>query len=250
MAEALSRPAGDDASGGVRVSLIVPAWNEAAVLARTLAALRSAVAALGLAAEIIVVDDASTDATAEIARAAGARVERVELRQIAAVRNAGARAALGTLLVFVDADTIVPPQTLAAAIAALEAGAVGGGANIRLDRPAPWAIRLPLWVFMTTYRLLGYAAGCFVFCRRTAFEAAGGFDERFFASEEIGLSKALRRQGRFVKVAPPVVTSARKVRLYKPWPLLRDALRLLLRGPRAWQSREGLGIWYEGRREA
>lgn len=234
---------------GIRVSLIVPAWNEAAVLPATLAALRRAVQELVLSAEILVVDDASTDATAEIAAASGARVERVELRQIAAVRNAGARAARGTLLVFVDADTIVPPATLRAAVAAMESGAAGGGANVRLDEPAPWAIRLPLWLFMTTYRLLGHAAGCFVFCRREAFEAIGGFDERFYASEEIGVSKALRRQGRFVKVSPPVVTSGRKLRLYKPWPLLRDALLLLLRGPRAWQSREGLGIWYEGRRE-
>jgi glycosyltransferase involved in cell wall biosynthesis len=234
----------------IRLSVIVPAWNEAASLPATLAALREAIAAAAVPAEIVVVDDASTDATAAIAAAAGARVERVEKRQIAAVRNAGAAAARGTLLVFVDADTIVPPATLRAAVAAMEQGAAGGGANVRLDAPAPWPIRLPLWIFMAVYRLLGHAAGCFLFCRREAFEAAGGFDERFFASEEIGLSKALRRQGRFRKVGPPVVTSARKVRLYRPWPLFRDALLLLLRGPRAWQSRDRLGIWYEGRREA
>jgi len=106
-----------------------------------------------------------------------------------------------------------------------------------------------LWIFMTTYRLLGHAAGCFVFSTREAFETIGGFDERFFASEEIGLSKRLRSIGRFVKIRPPVVTSARKVRLYEPLPLLRQSISLLLRGPSAWQSREGLGIWYEGRRE-
>lgn len=244
------RPAEPNHEPTVRLSVIVPAWNEAAVLPRTLAALREAVAATGVPAEILVVDDASTDATAEIAAAAGARVERVHRRQIAAVRNAGAAAARGDLLVFVDADTLVPAATLAAAVKAMTEGDAGGGANVRLDEPAPWAIRLPLWIFIAAYRLLGHAAGCFLFCRREAFEAAGGFDERFFASEEIGLSKALRRQGRFVKVAPPVITSGRKVRLYRPWPLFRDALLLLLRGPRAWQSRERLGIWYEGRREA
>jgi len=231
------------------LSIVIPAWNEERTLPATLAALRAAVDALDCGAEILVVDDGSTDATAAIAEREGARVLSGHWRQIAAVRNAGARETRGRFLVFVDADTIVPAATLRRAVEVMRGGAVGGGANVVLDAPAPWAIRVPLWIFMTTYRLLGHAAGCFVFSTREAFEAVGGFDERFFASEEIGLTKRLRAMGRFVKIRPPVVTSARKVRLYEPLPLLRQSISLLLRGPAAWQSREGLGIWYEGRRE-
>jgi len=231
------------------LSIVIPAWNEERTLPATLAALREAVDALDCGAEILVVDDGSTDATAAVAEGEGARVLSGHWRQIAAARNAGARETRGRYLVFVDADTIVPAATLRRAVELMRSGAVGGGANVVLDEPAPWAIRLPLWIFMTTYRLLGHAAGCFVFSTREAFETIGGFDERFFASEEIGLSKRLRSIGRFVKIRPPVVTSARKVRLYEPLPLLRQSISLLLRGPSAWQSREGLGIWYEGRRE-
>jgi len=231
------------------LSIVIPAWNEERTLPATLAALREAVDALDCGAEILVVDDGSTDATAAVAEGEGARGLSGHWRQIAAARNAGARETRGRYLVFVDADTIVPAATLRRAVELMRSGAVGGGANVVLDEPAPWAIRLPLWIFMTTYRLLGHAAGCFVFSTREAFETIGGFDERFFASEEIGLSKRLRSIGRFVKIRPPVVTSARKVRLYEPLPLLRQSISLLLRGPSAWQSREGLGIWYEGRRE-
>lgn len=231
------------------LSIIVPAWNEEKTLPATLAALREAVDALDGGAEILVVDDGSTDATVAVAESAGVRVLSGHWRQIAAVRNAGARETRGRHLVFVDADTIVPARTLANALQAMEEGAVGGGANVVLDAPAPWAIRLPLWIFMSVYRLLGHAAGCFVFATREAFEKVGGFDERFYASEEIGLSKRLRGLGRFVKIRPAVITSARKVRLYRPLPLLGQSLALLIKGPAAWQSREGLEIWYEGRRE-
>ncbi|MDQ6655620.1 MAG: glycosyltransferase, partial [Verrucomicrobiota bacterium] len=87
------------------LSFIVPAYNEARELPSALAALRAAAEGAGAPYEVIVVDDDSNDATAEIARRAGARVAHVHLRQIAAVRNAGARLAQGDTLFFVDADT-------------------------------------------------------------------------------------------------------------------------------------------------
>ena len=91
------------------ISIIVPAHNEEALLGGTLRALGRAAANLGEDCEIVVVDDGSTDRTAEIAATLGARVVRVDVRHIAAARNAGARAAIGDVFVFVDADTLVPP---------------------------------------------------------------------------------------------------------------------------------------------
>lgn len=230
-------------------SIIVPAWNEEAALPATLKTLSDAIEDIGRPAELIVVDDASTDRTPEIARSFGARVERVEKRQIAAVRNAGARIARGSAFLFVDADTLVPSETIRATLAALDAGAVGGGARIAMDERPPLLVLPYLAVFLVIWKRLGYAAGCYIWATREAFEEIGGFDERFYASEEAWLSKALMARGRFTLVDPPVITSGRKWRTYRAIFLLWRSTLLVLRGPKAWQRREGLDIWYEGRRE-
>ena len=106
------------------ISFILPAYNEELVLGRTLATLTAAATAVGEQYEIVVVDDASDDRTAAIALEYEARVVSVHLRQIAAVRNAGVREAKGDILVFLDADTILPESTLRAALSALGEGAI------------------------------------------------------------------------------------------------------------------------------
>ena len=85
------------------ISLIVPAYNEEALLAATLVQLQAAANAVGELYELIVVDDGSTDRTAEIARPHNARVVRVNVRQIGAARNAGPKVATAELLVSLDA---------------------------------------------------------------------------------------------------------------------------------------------------
>ena len=123
------------------LSFIIPAHDEATLIGATLASLRIAAGALQLEHEIIVVDDASTDATGDIARASGAHVLHVAHRQIAATRNAGAAMARGGRLLFVDADTLVDASVLAAAIAAMDRGAVGGGCRVRLAGRVRWSER-------------------------------------------------------------------------------------------------------------
>lgn len=233
---------------GPATSFIIPAHDEAPLLGATLSALAAAITALGLDAEVIVVDDASSDGTGQVALDHGARVVRVEHRHIAATRNAGARAARGTRLVFVDADTLVDAGVVAAAMAALDAGAAGGGAAVLLTGDAPLHARLGAGAFVWIFRATRIAPGCFLFCSRAAFEAAGGFDEGFFAGEDVALSRALARQGRFVILREPVRTSGRKLQTFSALEHLRLVVRFALRGRRLLRSREDLDLWYGRRR--
>ena len=231
------------------ISFVVPAYNEALLLGATLDALHLAARALGDDYEIIVVDDASTDATAQIAERHGVRVVSVAHRQIAATRNSGARAAQGELLVFVDADTIVNEAVVRAAIDALRGGAVGGGAAVAFEGVVPLYGRLLLPIMIRLFRATRWAAGCFVFCTRAAFDAVGGFDEAFYCAEELVLSRALKRQGRFVVLRHAATTSGRKLRTHKIREILPLLVRLALGGSRVLKQRDGKDLWYAERRD-
>jgi glycosyltransferase involved in cell wall biosynthesis len=230
------------------IYFIIPAHNEERLLGRTLSAIGQAARALGESVEVIVVDDASTDRTAAIAQAHGAHVVSVECRQIAATRNAGAREAHGEMLVFVDADTIVTEAAVRAAIATMRGGAVGGGCAFRFDGRLPRYGRVLAAVAVPLYRAFGLASGCFLFCTGEAFRAAGGFDETLFGAEEAAMSRALRRQGRFVILRESVTTSGRKLRAHSGREVLGILLRLALAGRKAVRRRDSLDIWYGERR--
>src|SRR2546426_2032088 len=142
------------------ISFIIPAYNEEALIAQTIDSIHLAVEATGQPYEIIVVDDASSDRTAEIARNRGARVVMVNKRHIAAVRNAGAHESRGEILFFVDGDTLLPECTLLAALEALRSGAVGGGSNVVMDDRMSWLGRVYFQIFLLIWRPLKLAAGC------------------------------------------------------------------------------------------
>ena len=229
------------------LSFVIPAHDEARRLPATLDALHEAAGACGHAYEIVVVDDASTDGTGEVAVEHGARVLRVEHRHIAATRNAGARAARGALLVFVDADTRVPAATLAAALAALADGAAGGGAQVRFEGAIPLHQRLVIGAGLVLVRIGRVAPGCFIYCTRAAFDATGGFDERWYAGEDVAMSRALAKAGRFVLLREPVWTSARELATFSAGEHLGLMLRVAIGGRRVLRSRRHLALWYERR---
>jgi glycosyltransferase involved in cell wall biosynthesis len=231
------------------ISFIVPAYNEERLLGATLDALRAAAVATGEPHELIVVDDASTDRTAVIAQDHGAVLVSVAHRQIAATRNSGARKAKGGLLIFVDADTIVNEAVVRSAVEALRSGAAGGGAAVAFDGTVPLYARLLLPVLVWSFRSSGLAAGCFLFCTRNAFVAVGGFDEAFYGAEELVMSRALKRQGRFVVLRQAVITSGRKLRTHSVREMLAILVRLALRGPGAVKQRQGMDLWYAERRD-
>jgi glycosyltransferase involved in cell wall biosynthesis len=231
------------------ISFIVPAHNEERLLGRALAAIDAARGELAEPSEVIVVDDASTDRTAVIAEVHGARVVRVSFRQIARARNAGAAAAAGSALIFVDADTIVPAATVRSTVEALRCGASGGGATVDIDGILPMWARLLFPLIRLTMRAGRMAAGCYMFCSRAAFEAVGGFDERLYAAEEIAFSRALRQHGRVVILRERVITSGRKLRTHSGGDLLRFVAAVMRRGTGVVRSREHLSLWYGRRRD-
>jgi glycosyltransferase involved in cell wall biosynthesis len=231
------------------ITFIVPAHDEEQMLGRTLAALHAAAAEIGVPYELLVVDDASTDRTAEVARAGGARVIAVHHRQIGRTRNSGARAAAGDLLIFVDADTLVNARTVRATLAAIERGAVGGGALLSFDEPLPPAVRVLVAALALTMRFWGMAAGAYLFCTREAFDAVGGFDETLFATEELTMSRALRRAGPTVILRERVLTSGRKARTHGLVELLAPVALLFRYGLSARRDRGRLSLWYGRRRD-
>jgi glycosyltransferase involved in cell wall biosynthesis len=232
------------------ISFIIPAHNEENLIGRTLSSVRESALALGEPFEILVANDSSTDRTAAIALEQGARVVEVTRRQIAATRNAGARAAKGEKFIFVDADTVVTKRIVRAAVRALRGGAVGGGCTIRLDGNVPAYALVLEGLLPLVSPVIALVPGCFLFCTRRAFFAADGFNEALYAAEEIGFVQRLKRQGRFVILHEWAITSGRKLRTHTARDLLRILARLVLGGPQSLRQREGLELWYGPREKA
>ncbi len=230
------------------ISFIVPAYNEAQLLGLTLQSIHSAAREIGQPYELIVVDDGSTDETGGVAQRHGAQVVSVNHRKISATRNSGAKVAVGELFFFIDADTVVNAQVVQAAIDAMRDGAVGGGAAFKFDGVVPLYARLLLPLVVLSFRLTGIATGCYLFCTRSAFFAVGGFDEAYFGTEEIVLSKALRRHGRFKVLKQAVTTSGRKLRTFSNREWMSFLVQVVRQGRGGIKQRQGMELWYGERR--
>lgn len=225
----------------MRFSVIIPAWNEEAFLAQTLTSITTVMQRLegkGVhRGEIIVVNNNSSDRTADIAKQFGVTVVFEPINQIARARNSGAQQASGESLIFLDADTACGEKLLSRVLEKLASGAiVGGGSTIAADQEVPhFAGRcIQFWNWLSCKASL--AAGCFLYCRRDAFDAVGGFNNRVYCGEEIFLSRQLKRWAKQntmtfdIVSIEPVITSARKIRWYGPMQLFRQVLLLLIPG--------------------
>ena len=181
-----------------RISLVIPAYNEEGFLPRLLDSVDAAARCYARgpeAIEVIVADNASTDRTAELARARGCRVVPVAKRCIAAARNAGGFAARGEIVGFVDADMRIHPGTFDAIAAALASDRIVGGATgVTMERWSP-GLALTFAFLLPVVWLTRFDTGV-VFCRRPDFLATGGYDESRRLAEDIAFLVALRRVGR------------------------------------------------------
>lgn len=241
----------------MKISVIVPAFNEEKLIGETLRRITAAMAAFserGWESELIVCDNNSSDRTAELARAAGARVVFEPVNQIARARNTGAVTATGDWLLFIDADSSPQPELFADVAAAIGSGdCLAGGSTVRLDSPRLGA-RLGTRLWNLISRSTRSLAGSFIFCETAVFRAVGGFNLELFASEELDLSKRLKklgaRSGKKIVILHqhPLTTSARKLHLYSGWEYLRFLARTVFGLGRTLRSAKGCHLWYDGRR--
>ncbi len=240
-----------------RFSLCIPAYNEAALLPRLLDSVDVASAQYrGGAAEIevIVGNNGSTDLTADIARARGAKVVDVEKRAIAAARNGAAAAARGEILCFIDADSIVHPDTFNEIDAIMRAGrCVVGATGVKMERNSlPIALT---WLVMVPLTRLARVDTGVVFCRREDFTAIGGYREEMIFAEDVDFMFRMKRHGRkrgakFRRTpAARAITSTRKFDKYGDWHYFSLFLLLPFRlvFARAAARRQALRYWYEDR---
>ena len=241
----------------MKISIVVPAFNEEKLLGETLAQIKSATGALtkiGWDTELIVCDNHSTDRTAEIARAAGATVVFEPVNQISRARNAGAAAASGDWLVFVDADSH-PSEALIRDVAGeIQSGkCIAGGAIIRWDEPHPIA---NLWTPMVNvgFRWRRLLVGAFMFVETAAFQKLGGFSLEAWGGEDLEISRRLKKLARetgkqFVILRQhPIVTSGCKLKQLTIFTPFRMVWHILFHPHRFTASRAAASYWYDVRR--
>ena len=232
----------------MNLSVIIPAFNEERYLPATLAALRAASA--GMPGELIVVDNQSSDATRDIAARHGAVVVSESVHNIGKVKNTGAGAAAGDILVFIDADTLVPPTLLAriAEVMARENCLGGAVAVAYTEFRRPWMKwYLKGWGFWGS--VFNMKQGAAQFCRKDAFRQVGGYDETIYMGEDIEfywrLSKHARRVHgslHFIQ-APKVLSSSRRFDAMSVWRVLLLTHPIMIR--LNWKRASLWKDWYD-----
>ena len=236
------------------ISLVIPCYNEAALLPRLLDSVDAARRAFSGGPdriEVIVSDNASTDDTAAIAVARSCRVVTSTVRRIGAVRNAGAAAARGAIVAFIDADSQVHVDTFNVIAALMARPDVAGGSTGGTMERWSAGIALTYAMFIPIVWATTMDIGV-VFCRRADFEAIGGYDASMKFAEDVKFLVALRRLGRtrgsrLVRArAVKVIASTRKFDQFGDW----HYLTLMVKGPWYLISRRGRdafadGYWYK-----
>lgn len=241
----------------MKISLIVPAFNEERLLEQSLGEMSRSMEAFkerGWETELVVCDNNSTDRTSEIARAAGALVVSEPVNQIARARHTGALAATGDWFIFIDADSHPSIDLMRDVAREITSGrVVAGGSTLRMETKS-FIGRLLSGFWNQASRLRRLMAGSFIFVEAESYQAVGGFNLELFAGEELDLSLRLQKHskpsGRKLVILHrhPLLTSGRKLHLYSQWELLRFFFKAAFSPRRVMRSREDCHPWYDGRR--
>jgi glycosyltransferase involved in cell wall biosynthesis len=252
----------------MHISIVIPAYNEAKYIADCVRSTREAMAEIsrahpGVTWRMVVTDNNSTDGTGELARAAGADAVVFEpVNQISRARNAGATAALAEVpaspehwLVFLDADSRISPGLIEEMLDHARGGRAAGGAALLRFEPTNSFMRLAEPTFNIILRVAKATPGAFIFCRSDAFVEIGGFRNDVFAGEDAYLGYDVRRWGRarglrlVMLTKSRVITSSRKLALYRPAEIATLLLRFVFSWKRLVTDKSKLALFYDGRRE-
>jgi glycosyltransferase involved in cell wall biosynthesis len=234
-----------------KISVLIPAYNEEALIGKVVDSVHRGFESISWNSyEIIVCDNNSSDETSSIAKRHNAKVVYEPQNQIAKARNAAAKYAQGEWFIFLDADTFVTGCLLKETIQHFQSGKViGGGTVLKLDtNDIPFIVRvlLPFWNQFSVFT--GFAPGSYLFCYRDSWKEVGGFNEDYFAGEELFFSLKLRqlakRSNMKMKVISnePATTSARKIKWHGPWKMIWKMLWLNF--PGALKNKEKCHLWY------
>jgi rSAM/selenodomain-associated transferase 2 len=189
-----------------RLSIIMPVLDEGEAIGKTLDALAEL---RGLGVETIVVDGGSRDATVQRARM---RVDRVVLgsRGRAVQMNEGAEKASGDVLLFLHADTQLPPEADHLVLDGLaRTGLAWGRFDVTIEGRHP-LLKVVAWLMNLRSRVTGIATGDqAMFVRKEAFASAGGFPP-IALMEDVALSKSLKRVSKPLCLRERAVTSGRR----------------------------------------
>lgn len=229
------------------ISVVVPAFNEERYLGETLASLNRAKALLlcerNIESEIIVADNNSADSTADVARELGATVIKESRQNVAKVRNTGAKLCQGDVIVFVDADTVVPANLLVRIVDAMSDETYLGGAVDTDYQPAKLTVRAYLRFWRIIGKLTGMAQGATQFYRKDVFFTLRGYDETLFIGEDVDLYWRLKKfakrlKGRVIFIQDiRVVPSTRRFDRWRLWRTLiwtNPLFILMFRRNRKW----------------
>ncbi len=234
----------------MKVSVIIPAYNEEQCLPKTLERIDRALSFVACPFEIIVIDNDSQDETKQVAETFGAKVFLENEHNISRVRNAGAKHSTGNVLIFIDADTLVP-DTLFQKIAAVmsDERCLGGAVAVGYENFERKWMKFYLLGWRFWGKFFNMAQGATQFCRQSVFEKLEGYDQTIFVGEDVEfywrLSKYAKRNKSYLYFVehPKVITSTRrfdKMSLGKTF-LLTHPIFILL----AWRKKSFWKDWYE-----
>lgn len=208
----------------MKISLIIPAYNEEKLIEKTLISVMSAKKYferdLNNTLEVIVVDNLSDDRTVEICRKYDVIVLTEKINQIAKVRNTGARYATGEVLCFLDADSEVSLNIFVLINKAMKSQRfVGGGTKFKLDRRNLFFSLIFIGSVLSMH-IIGLS-GVLIYIRKEYFEQLGGFNEKFYAAEDIDFVLRMKNYGKSIGMrycniySGYVITSSRKFKVLK-----------------------------------
>lgn len=235
------------------ISVVIPAHNEEDLLPRCLASIEQSAAHAGLPVEVVVVLNRCTDRTEEIAKAHGCLLVHEEAKNLSLIRNAGARAATGEILITIDADSAMHPRTLEAVHDRLASGRYIGGATLVVPDRLSLGICCSLLVVLLHLWRNGFGYGLF-WCHRRDFEAIGGFDPDFLTVEDVDFLRRLKQHGRAQGLrfgtlwSAPMRTSSRKFDQFGDWFFVTNP-GFLKRALDGHDRKAGDRFWYDARTE-